>query len=785
MSTEDTSGSRKVDRRAASRLKQERERRAWTQSEIAERVGTSQINVSRWENGITLPGPYYRQKLGELFSKSMEELGFVLESSPEEKRKEPSLLSAPDVPPSLPIWNIPHRRNSFFTGRHIILDRLYTTFRSGQTGGLTLALTGLGGIGKTQIALEYAYTYRDYYQNLFWITASTRDALNVGFVTLATLLKLPGQQGQNIIVQAVKRWLTTHTRWLLILDNVDHLEMIVDFLPMQATGDILLTTRQQALGIIAHGLEVEKMGQDEGVLFLLHRTKTLAPGTTLEETPEESRIQAARIVEVLGGLPLALDQAGAYIEETHCSLSQYLQLYNTHHQELLARRGKFLIDHPDSVTATWQVSFKQIEESNPAAVELLHLCAFFDADAIPEELLTAGASELGPLLQDAVSDPLKLNSVLETLRSYSLIRRSPETADLSIHRLVQAVLRENLSLAEQRQWAERAIRVLDRAFPEVDVTTWTQCQRLLPQVCTCAQFIDEYQLLIPDVGLLFRRAGFYTYTRGLYTQAEPLFQHALALTKRLQGPDHPDTATVLHYLAVLYSSQNRYTEAERTYQQALAIRERVFGDEHVETAFVLNNLGQFYRSQGRYSEAEVLLQRSLGVEEKVLGPGHPHTATTLHNLGVVYRRLQQYEKSESFLEKALAIKEASQGIDHLSIAKTMTNLAHLYRIQKRYLEAEALLQKAQISIPKQDHPYIIVILRNMARLSQQQGYLEKAESLFLHALAFGESILPAEHPEVDIIINYLKDLYRSQGRDEEANHVEQHALALKHGPFSF
>jgi tetratricopeptide (TPR) repeat protein len=719
----------------------------------------------------------------------MEELGFVAESRVEDTRKTAPFSSVSDtpIPPSLLLWNIPHRRNAFFTGRRAILDHLYTTFRGSQTEGLTLALTGLGGIGKTQIAIEYAYCYRSYYQALFWMTASTRNALNAGFVTLATLLNLPEQQeqNQNIIMQAVKRWLTTHTRWLLIFDNVEHLEMIVDFLPMHPTGDILLTTRQQALGTIAHGIEVEKMGQAEGVLFLLYRTKLLAPGTRLEEIAQESREQAGKIVDVLGGLPLALDQAGAYIEETRCTLSQYLRLYSTHHQELLARRGKFLIDHPDSVAATWRLSFKQIGESNPAAVELLCLCAFFDADAIPEGLLIRGACEPGLVLRNVVSDPLKLNSILEVLRSYSLIRRSPETGDLSIHRLVQAVLRESLSPVTQQQWAERALRALDRAFPEVDTTTWAQCQRLLPQVQTCAQFFGEYHLLLPEARLLFTRAGYYAYTRALYAQAEPLFQRALTMTERLLGPDHPETSDVLHYLAVLYSSQRRYEEAERIYQRVLAIRERIFGEEHVETASTLTNLAQLYRSQGRYSEAEILLQRSLRVEEKILGPDHAHTAITLHNLAVVYRRQHHYEKAEIFFQRALALKEAAHGVEHLSTAKTMTNLANLYREQERYLEAETLLQKAHEAVSKQDHPYTAVTLKNLARLRYQQGQFEKAETFFLQALAKGERVLPAEHPEVASIVKHLVNFYRSQGREDEAITIEQSHLVLKRRPFPY
>ena len=200
------------------------------------------------------------------------------------------------------------------------MAHLYTILRSNRTAALTQpqAISGLGGIGKTQIALEYAYRYREHYRAIFWVNASTRETLSADFASLATVLDLPEkhEQDQDTVIRAVKRWLAGHDQWLLILDNVDTPEMVVDFLPTHTMGDTLLTTRQQALGTVAQCIEVEKMRPDESMAFLLRRINVLIAGVSSDRATEENKAQAIQVIAELDGLPLALDQAGAYIEET-------------------------------------------------------------------------------------------------------------------------------------------------------------------------------------------------------------------------------------------------------------------------------------------------------------------------------------------------------------------------------------------------------------------------------------------------------------------------------------
>jgi hypothetical protein len=408
----------------------------------------------------------------------------------------------PSSPPTSRIWHIPYRRNPLFTGREELLQQLYDRFtasNSSKTVALSQAqaISGLGGIGKTQVALEYAYRYSHQYRYVFWISAATPETLLSDFVKLAPLLSIFEKDVQEpyVTVTAVKKWLTQQRDWLLILDNADDLTLASDYLPdgSNTNGHVLLTTRAQAAGTIAYMLEVEKMDKDEGTLLLLRRARVLAQEAPLDLVREKDRAEAEAIVTALDGLPLALDQAGAYIEETGCSLSDYLNLYQTRRKDLLGRRGQLPPGHPETVLATWSLSFQNVEAENRAAAELLRLCAFLGPDSIPEEIFSAGASVLGSVLSSVAADTYRLNEAIEVLRRYSLLRRNREMKTCTVHRLVQAVLIDRMNQKTQRVWADRVVRTVSRAFPKVEVKNWSRCQQYLPLSSNENLITDDFE----------------------------------------------------------------------------------------------------------------------------------------------------------------------------------------------------------------------------------------------------------------------------------------------------
>ena len=574
----------------------------------------------------------------------------------------PTRLSPPQQPPSThpttqtnisapttPIWNVPYPHSPFFIGRDTLLTQLYDILHDEKAAALTQAISGLGGIGKTQLAVEYAYRNRDKYQAIFWTTATTYETLFADFVALAELLDLPEKdaQDQTITVHTVIHWLESHSQWLLIIDNADDLELTRDFLPTGGKGHIILTTRSQETGAVAQALEVPKLAPDDEAVLLLHRAKIIPLDASLADASEENQSDARAIAHLLDGLPLAIDQAGAYIEKMQCSLADYRGRYQQARASLLKERGRLFSVHPESVTTTFSLSFQKVQQVNPAAADLLRFFAFLSPEAIPIDLCSEGAPELGKLLKHTATNPQRLDEALSILYSYSLVRRDAPTNTLYIHRLVQAVLQDEMSMGTQHQWAERTVRAVNRTFPSAEVETWQRCRQLIPQAIMCMTLIDQWHMSFPEATRLLNQAGYYLYEHAQYTEAEPLYQRALAIREKMLGAEHLLTASSLNNLAALYESQGKYEQAEPLYQRALAICEKELGADHPDTATSLNNLARLYHTQGKYEQAEPLFQRALAIREKRLGTDHPNTRIVQENYTDLLQKIKDKREQHS------------------------------------------------------------------------------------------------------------------------------------------
>jgi tetratricopeptide (TPR) repeat protein/DNA-binding XRE family transcriptional regulator len=758
-------------------LKAFRIRRYITQQCLAATVGVHRSTIGRWEGRNLLPATRgIVLELARHLHLDTQETRQLLEAS----------LTAPP-----PLFLVPYPRNPFFTGRDEIMKALHLQLDRDRAIALTQssALHGLGGVGKTQIALEYAYRYMLEYSAVFWIGAETTEHIISSFLRIAEILQVAerNDKDQQQAVGAVQRWLNTHNGWLLIWDNVEDPDLLLRFLPAVRNGATLLTTRNAAPGAFAQAMDLLPMGREEGTLFLLRRAKLLSAEATATEalqlassTPEQYTA-AEGLVSAMGGLPLALDQVGAYSEETGCSLSDYLRRYHFHQTRLLDRRGKLSGYHPHSVSTTFKLALEQVEYEHRAAAEVLRVCALLHAEGIPEEIFIMGATRLE--LDLIIADTTSFDKVMAVLQSLSLLQHQPETRTLSLHRLVQAVVREWMDEQEHEQWQRRLLTVLNALFPEDPFTAckWEQCERLLAHVLLvtaadphCTDSAEQVEVLC--------KAADYLHERARYEQAEALYQRAIDLGELLSGREHDELARALDGLAFLCGEQGKYGHAEELGSRALRLREEALGPEHPHVAHSLNTLAILYTEQGKYTQAEPLLRQAIRIWEHTAGPDAPQMATPLNRLGLLYWRQGKYQQAEPLLKRATRIWEQAGGPDTLEVASSLNTLALLYWKQGKYAQAESLFQRI-VCVEEQahgpEHPLLAYTLTGQSILYAEQGKYAQAEPLFWRTLQIWEHTWGPDHHQVATSLLNLGELAVAQGKYTQAEPLLQRALRIK------
>lgn len=670
--------------------------------------------------------------------------------------------------------NIPYLRNPFFTGREGELEKIRSLLLKNNTVALSqpVAVCGLGGIGKTQTAIEYAHRYFEEYEFVLWVKADSKDSIISDYAAVAKLLNLPVKEDsdQSFVASVVINWLKSNNNWLLVLDNADNPHLIKDFLPHNPQGHILLTSRAQVfdnLGITTP-VRINKMLPSEAIEFFKRRTDL----NELENT-ELDALQ--ELILELDYLPLAIEQAGAYINKMQCTFAEYLVSYRKRGLELLEKSKISTNTYPKSVATTWLLNFEEIKEISLASVDLLFASAFLHCDKIPFDIFTKGHEILGEnialKLNKAKDDPLIFHEIIEPLAQFSLIsvNRSEHTFD--IHRLVQTVIKEGMNKGAQYLWAERIVMAINYVFPEVKFENWDSCDKLLPHALACSNLIKVWNMDFEESATLLNSIGGYLYARGRFGECESLLTRSLEIRKKIFDANNPYLAESLNHLAELYHTQGKYSVAETLYIRSLEIREKVLGPEHQDVAESLNNLAILYQNQGNYSVVEILLKRSLKIREKEFSSEHPNVADSLNNLAEVYKSQGRYSEAEPLLKRSLEIREKVLGPEHPDVADSLNNLAGFYRSQNKYADAEKLTKKS-LELRKRvlgpEHPNVAMSLNNLATFYQEQGKYTDAEKLFKCSLNILMKILGPEHPHVATTFNNLAILYEKQGKYSDA-----------------
>jgi tetratricopeptide (TPR) repeat protein len=619
----------------------------------------------------------------------------------------------PQAPTRSRIWNVPHLRNPNFTGREDELKALRKSLLAGETAALLAAqaIYGLGGVGKTQLAVEYAYRHRVDYEVVWWIRSEDLTTLASDYAGLAARLDLPEKDAteQRVIVEAVKEWLRLNRGWLLIFDNAEAVQPVRSYIAQASAGHIIITSRNPNWKSVATPLAVEPLPRDKAIEFL-HK-----------HTGQRDDATATRLAEALGCLPLALNQAGAYIEESSCTMRHYLELFEQRQREMM-QRGELSTNYPATVATTWSISFQKVESKTPTAAELLRLCAFFAPDDIPIKMLMAGAEEMPGSLAATAADALGFDEAVMALRKYSLVEVESET--LTIHRLVQAVIRHTLDDEAFMQWARVAVHIVNTSFPtdSDDVRTWPICSPLVPHASAALAHAEAIQFTSNETARLLVRIGCYLYPRAEYAQAKRMFERALAIDEAALGPNHPDVAIEMINLSNVLREQGDLAGAKTLIERALAIDEAALGPNHPDVATDLNNLSLVLRAQGDLAGAKTHLERALAINETALGSNHPHVAIQLNILGLVLGAQGDLAGAKALYERALAIDEAMLGSDHTSVAIDLNNLGGVLKSQGNLAGAKALYERS-LRIFREflgnDHPSTKTVQNNLQIVAEQ------------------------------------------------------------------
>ncbi|MCJ1312481.1 hypothetical protein MMC25_006155 [Agyrium rufum] len=683
--------------------------------------------------------------------------------------------------PYFPHFLVPFGRNEHFVGRQAIIEELLLRIPpdTNLDNCQRTALEGLGGIGKTQIALEVAYQLRnkDPQCSIFWVSAESLTSFESDYSRIAQLFGLSGNEHDLARTKSlVKTALSQEDRskWLLIIDNADDLDVVLDgpslvqFLPFSRNGSILFTTRnhQAAVGLGARTINVGSMELHESITLL---------GLDAKQEPVDTESQniTSQLVNDLGHLPLAISQAAAYMNNNQITSSQYLQMLRSNDDNkinLLSKdfeaHGRYMSD-PNPVTSTFFVSFSQLERSNPLGARYLQLASFLNANDIPNKIL--------PLAEGQI----EMMQALGRLKAFAFIQQRDEHS-FDMHQLVQLSARRwIMNNGNRNDILGLAIAQLLIVLPDPDVQNRSQWARYLPHVLSLWRLIEKSasidDLKIPQ---LMNKTGTWLSKMGRNNEAEMIFYKILTLQKRDLGAEHPETLLTMNNYAAVLLRQGRYEEATGVLSQVLDSRRKRFGDKYPDVLSSMNNLAYMLEATGRLHEASLLQEEVLVKRQQLFGLDHSATLLTMNNLAVICFKQGKVEEAMTMLTRVLATRSKILGENHSDVVSSMSSLAYMYTHVNRLDEALVLQEKVfdkRKRIFGEEHPNTIVAMIDLARSLFEKGRVEEAIEMSQKALEKLREILGEDHHAVISTIRELSVMLRANGRIEEAEELQREA----------
>ncbi|MFC4061674.1 FxSxx-COOH system tetratricopeptide repeat protein [Planomonospora corallina] len=676
------------------------------------------------------------------------------------------------------VWEKVPPRNRNFTGRDELLARL----RKGMSTVTAVvpqpqALQGLGGVGKTHLAIEYAWRYRSHYDLVWWIPADQRVLVPSALAMMAPRLGLPSATtaGAEETAEAVRRALQSgdpYHNWLLIFDNAEDPARIEEFIP-RGPGHVLITSRNPDWENHFETLQVDVFERAESVEFLRKRLRR-----------DISDEEASLLAEKLGDLPLALEQAGALQHETGMSVEEYIEQLDEQAARLLGvnrARG-----YPLSMTAAWRVSVSMLEDRLPEALRILRCCAFFAPEPIPRDVFRRGSRTLArhgkdtdPRLNAILSDPILLTTTLSELRRFALARIEPETRTIQVHRLVQMLLRDGLSPEQQARSRHEVHLLLAGSAPDDpdDSTQWQRFEELVGHVAP-SELAESTEPVVRRFALNVVR---YLYQVGNYQSARSFAEDFIVRWSKADGSRHPDVLIARRHLSNILRGLGRYADDYELIRRTLDEMREVLGEEHSETLSATNNFAAALRARGEFLKARDLDAESLEAHRRVFGETHPSTLRVMNNLAVDHGLTSDYMRARALhLEAYQEQSDAARGVGKASVLSSWHNLSRAIRLCGDYAEARDLGEDAHTYGVRElgpDHPVTLLAAKDLSIALRRSGDLVQALELARDTHTRFRRLFADEHPDTMAAAINLANALRAAGALDEAFALTDQAVS--------
>ncbi|KAL8389250.1 hypothetical protein RB599_011041 [Gaeumannomyces hyphopodioides] len=713
--------------------------------------------------------------------------------------------------PRPPCHSIPFPRNEALVKRDDLFAELERLLPP-QTESQTAALWGLGGSGKTQIALEYAYRrWHSAPCSVFWVHADNEATFSQDYQLIAKKLGVPANlQGDELLAE-VRARIEAEPSWVLVLDNVDniglfgagrrkpaaqsgeqphradHAPNLHNFVPRGPIGTVLWTSRDEGIAgslvVAQRTINVARMEEDEALKLL-----TTIRNEAIDDTERDS---ASALLAELDRLPLAISQAASYMRRTRTPVKEYLSKLKRGKKRWRILRASEPDVHrrcavSNSILETWSISIEHIRQENEMAYHILHVLAFFDNQNIPEPMVKKIAKQLGSRQANEQSSDSEDEDAIDAaarLREFSFLshRKSDWGPAYEMHKLVQEAARYRLQAKEDEiYFAKAALRTINDLFPKSRLRElWEEREKYLAH----AQRVGEWADLCgeEEAAMLLGQVAIYLYDRGRWRDNEPVAQKVYELQKKILGDKHPDTLRSMANLATTYHGQEKYNEAEKVEAEVLALQRDTLGDKHPDTLRSMSNLALTYHGQKRYNEAEKMGAEVLALQRDTLGDKHPNTLQNMANLITIYNKQKKYNEAEKIGAEVLALQRDTLGDKHPDTFRSIINLAATYHEQGKHNEAEKMGIKVlalQRDTFGDKHPDTLRSMANLATTYHEQKRYNEAEKIKTEVLALQRDTLGNKHPDTLRSMANLAITYYGQERYNEAEKMEMEVLAL-------